>query len=202
MAGKHVGTDQYPNPDIAIINIKPALPGSRVNRAWTEGNDGSRPNAHVTGSPEDLAYLSGAASSRNHESAPPVVETPTLTIPDTSLIGPITEEPAGTPDVAWVTSNSAFTTVTGGQLLIVLGGQSAYVNIQGAVLLDGTSVRVSWAVTSVGIFNVQIGDGTLAPVLNGAVGFVDCIVGPNGNELRFIAIGNTTVDANITAEIL
>ena len=204
MAGKHVGTDLYPVPDDAPIGITPAYPGSRINRAWAEGNDGSRPNAHVTDSPEDLAYLAGAASTRNHETAPPTVAggSITLTVPDSALVGPITNEPAGTPDTAWVAGAGSPASVTGGSLSLQAATVFAYTNIQGAALLEGTVVRVSWATSSVGFFAVSIGNGVVAQVPAGQVGGADVTVGPDGNELRFTAAGNTTIDANVTAEII
>lgn len=205
MAGKHIGTDLYPNPDVAIIAIPPAFPSTRINRAWTEGNDGSRPNAHVTGSPEDLAYLAGAASTRNHESAPPTVAGAgiTLTVPDASLVGPITNEPAGTPDTAWVTASGSPASVTGGTMSLQAAAVFAYCNIQSAAtLLEGTIVRVAWNVSSTGSYGITIGNGTNALVVAPAVGSVDVTVGPDGNELRITALSNSSINADITADIV
>ena len=202
MAGKHYGTDLYPIPDVDLsgVAITPAFPGSRINRAWAEGNDNSRPNTHVTGSPEDLAYIAGRATSRNWETAPPVTATPTITVPDKTLVGPITETP-GTPDTAWVTDNDALAFISAGTLTFVAGGIPAFTNIQGVLLLEGTNVRVSWGLTSVGNIFLNIGAGTLVNVDDASIGFADLVVGPEGNALQLIGLTPSTIDADVLAEI-
>lgn len=206
MAGKHVGTDLYPNPDGPVIGIKAAIPGERINRAWAEGNDGTRVNSHVTGTPEDLAYLAGAAALSDQETAPARVGVFALTVPDAELLGPITEEPSGTPDVAWVTGFGLAPPVSvgGGELSLPDINDFAYADIQGPIMDEGTIVRVFWSgAGSSGLLTVTIAGGSqgAADAANGEAFFA---VGPDlDNRLRFEPFtAPLLVAADVEVEIL
>ena len=206
MAGKHVGTDLYPNPDGPVIGIKAAIPGERINRAWAEGNDGTRVNSHVTGTPEDLAYLAGAAALSDQETAPPTVGTFGLTVPDAELLGPITEEPAGTPDVLWVTGFGLAPPVSvgGGIMSLPDIADFAYADIQGPTIAEGAVVRVSWSgAGSSGLVVVSIYGGGVGGA-DAANGEAVMAAGPDlDNRVRFEPFtAPLLIAADVTVEVL